>query len=176
MGRPFAALRYAALEGELTADGRAEWARSDNAVFDFGAGVAETIRMMTDDDGTARARGATDAAPSPADNENNASDQTPRRAARDGSKTAAKLETRMRRRAERLALDQVRHQELMDNRELRQARALSRRWFVLGRALDAAMAASPEQAAALRAVLEAYVTRPDELALLGWDEVGTRKP
>lgn len=131
--------------------------------------------MMTDDEGAARASAATNVAPSSADKENDAPEHKPR-SARDGSKTAAKLETRMRRRAERLALDQVRHQELIDNRELRQARALSRRWFVLGRALDAAMAASPQQAAALRAVLEAYVTRPDELALLGWDEAGGRKP
>jgi hypothetical protein len=176
MGRPFAALRYAALEGELTAGGRAECARRDDAVFDFGAGVAEAIRMMTDDESGANANAAPDGV--------SANDarvvETPasknRRGARDGSKTAAKLETRMRRRAERLALDQVRHQELMDNRELRQARALSRRWFVLGRALDAAMGASPEQAAALRAAVEAYVTRPDELALLGWDEAGATRP
>lgn len=87
---------------------------------------------------------------------------------RDGSKTAAKLETRMRRRAERMALDVARHQELLDNRELRQARSLTRRWFVLGRALDAAMSDDPENAAALRAAIEGYITRPDELALLGW--------
>ena len=147
MGRPLSALRYAALEGEQSA-GFGAHALGKESDADFEAVVAETLRM-TSDEGAGPQRAA-------------------RKHARDGSKTAAKLEDRMRRRAERLALDAVRHQELIDNRELRQARSLSRRWFVLGRALDAAMTHDANSAAALRAAIDPFVTRPDERALLGW--------
>lgn len=152
VGRTVRLLRYAALEDEVSAAFDAA-ASDESAVADFTAVVAEFGRMTSSDDPkdgakyAARASGAR---------------------VRDGSKTAAKLETRMRRRAERMALDVARHQELLDNRELRQARSLTRRWFVLGRALDAAMSDDPENAAALRAAIEGYITRPDELALLGW--------
>lgn len=91
-----------------------------------------------------------------------------RRPRRDGSKTAAKLEARIARRAERLALDQLRHQELLDNQESRKARSLSRRWFVLGRALDAALRADPSLEPIVRAALLPHLQRPDERALVGW--------
>lgn len=148
MWRPVSALRYAALEGEQSAGPGAIDALGEGAIADFGAVCAEIVRM-TSNDGAGPHHGA------------------PKRK-RDGSKTAAKLEDRMRRRAERLALDAVRHQELIDNRELRQARSLSRRWFVLGRALDAAMVNDEKFATALRAALSPLITRPDERALLGW--------
>ena len=152
MGRSTSALRYAALEGEQSAGLSDQFALGEGSDADFEAACAE-IKRMTSNEGAGPGRDA------------------PRRA-RDGSKTAAKLEDRMRLRAERLALDTVRHQEIMDNRELRQARSLSRRWFVLGRALDAAMAEDAQFAAALRAALSPHVTRPDERALLGWSQTG----
>lgn len=170
MGRVVQALRYAALEGELTAEVTADVLSQEDAVFAFRAGVTETIRMSDDETeplGEGRAASNDARALHPA---NDAGPPAPTKATRDGSKSAAKLEARMRRRAERLALDAVRHQELVDNRELRKARSLSRRWFVLGRALDAAMAENAEFAAALRAALDRYVARPDERALLGWAE------
>lgn len=145
MGRGMNALRYAALEGEMSAG---PGALDETCDADFEAVVAEFGRMTADDDTKTDAQRAT--------------------RARDGSKTAAKLEARMRRRAERMALDAARHQELMDNRELRQARSLTRRWFVLGRALDTALANNPEQWALVRALIEPHITRPDERALLGW--------
>lgn len=149
MERAVRALRYAALEGELATSFRVDLARDDGSSGAFEAVVAEIVRM-TNNEGTGPPR-------------------APKRV-RDGSKTAARLEDRMRRRAERMALDAVRHQELIDNRELRQARSLSRRWFVLGRAFDAALASDEKNAAALRAAIAPFVTRPDERALLGWGE------
>ncbi|KAF0183366.1 MAG: hypothetical protein FD160_985 [Caulobacteraceae bacterium] len=152
MGRPVSALRYAALEGEQSAGLSALHALGEGSDADFEAVCAEIVRM-TSDEGPGPQRGGA-------------------KRARDGSRTAAKLEDRMRRRAERLALDAVRHKELIDNRELRQARSLSRRWFVLGRALEAAMADDEKFAAALRAALSPHITRPDERALLGWSQTG----
>ncbi len=152
MGRSVGALRYAALEGEQSAGFSTLAVLGEGSFADFEAVCAETLRMTSNEGaGAAGARGS-----------------ARRKAPRDGSKTAAKLEARMQRRAERMALDAVRHQELLDNRELRQARSLSRRWFVLGRALHAAMEADPDAATALRAAIEPFIARPDERALLGW--------
>ena len=78
MGRGMNALRYAALEGEMSAG---PGALDETCDADFEAVVAEFGRMTTDDDTKTIAQRAT--------------------RARDGSKTAAKLEARMRRRAPR---------------------------------------------------------------------------
>lgn len=160
MGRPVRALRYAALDEELTAETGLEraWSRGGGSVF--GAGVAECLRMSDEHD-EAGPRFGDDAS-------GGGAGRAPQGARRDGAKTAAKLETRIKRRAERLALDQLRHQELLDNQQQRQARALSRRWFVLGRALDAAMAADPTLVATVRAALTPHLTRTDERTLIGW--------
>lgn len=178
MGRGMNALRYAALEGEVSAGPDAP---GETCEADFEAVVAEFGRMTADDERKrishsatrADANGAHDsasdsAAIEPSSEPRDEQRAGPRARPRDGSKTAAKLEARMRRRAERMALDAARHQELMDNRELRQARSLTRRWFVLGRAIDAALAHDPDKAALLRAWIEPHITRPDERALLGW--------
>lgn len=162
MGRPLRALRYAALDDALMMESGADEAWSVGHAGVFGAGVAECLRMSDEQDETALDLQAAERRGEAA--------RAPRGARRDGSKTAAKLETRIKRRAERLALDQLRHQELLDNQQQRQARTLSRRWFVLGRALDAHWQANPEAIAALRAALRPHILRADELALLGWDD------
>jgi len=150
-------LRYAALEGELSAGlGISTEVQGEGSDGSFEAVVAELLHM-TDDEGEGVRKPDT------------RREAARTKSARDGSKSVAKLETRMTRRAERMALDAVRHRELLDNRELRQARSLTRRWFVLGRALHAAMQADALQAAALRAAIEPFVFREDERALLGWE-------
>lgn len=89
----------------------------------------------------------------------------------DGTKSLARLETRMAARAMRAelrdAMDLLRQQELLENIDRRRARTRQRRWFVLGRALDEAMDIDPKLRAAILAALDAQLCRRDERVLMG---------
>lgn len=89
---------------------------------------------------------------------------------RNGEKTLARLEARMAARATRAAmrdaLDLLRQQELRDNIERRAVRTQQRRWFVLGRALDAAIARDLDLRQRVMAACDGHLTREDERRLL----------
>lgn len=68
------------------------------------------------------------------------------------------------------ALDLIRQQELLENIEMRRARTRQRRWYVIGRALDALMETDPALRRTLLELLDGHLTRRDERQLLGLPE------
>lgn len=89
----------------------------------------------------------------------------------DGSKSLARLEARMARRADRTALrdalDLIRQQELLENIETRRARTRQRRWYVLGRALEELMEGDATLRATVMSALDAHLQRREERQLFG---------
>jgi hypothetical protein len=93
--------------------------------------------------------------------------------ARDGRRTMAKTAARIAARdaaaAQRNALDWQRLEDLQARYDQRQALALKRRWFVLGRLIDEAMANDEQFRAAVLAMLRTAATRRDDRDALGLD-------
>jgi hypothetical protein len=93
--------------------------------------------------------------------------------ARDGrrsiEKTAARIAARDAAAARRNALDWQRLEDLQARYDQRQALALKRRWFVLGRLIDEAMANDEKFRAAVLAMLRTAATRRDDRDALGLD-------
>jgi len=93
--------------------------------------------------------------------------------ARDGSGSLLRLEQRMRARARRTqlreALDLARQDELLDAITHRHARRRQRRWYVLGRTLDALIEADTPLRMRLMALLDEHLVRTDERRLFGLD-------
>lgn len=162
MGRPGGLQRYAGLDLALSADERAHDACARGEVLEacFGAARAERQNMASEDgagEGPPRSGG--------------------RRAGRprgdpgDGTKSLARIEERMVKRADRTALrdalDLIRQQELLENIEARRARTRQRRWYVIGRALDELMEKDAALRAAILAALDRHLTRRDERQLVG---------
>lgn len=94
-----------------------------------------------------------------------------RETARDGSrsmeKTAARIAARDAAAARRNALDWQRLEDLQARYDQRQALALKRRWFVLGRLIDETMANNEKFRAAVLAVLRTAATRREDRDALG---------
>lgn len=132
MGRPGGLQRYAGLDSALSADAgaRETCARGEVLEACFGAARAEQ-QNMADEDGAGEGR-------PPRNNGRRAG--RPRGDPGDGTKSLARIEERMVKRADRTALrdalDLIRQQELLENIEARRARTRQRRWYVVGRALD----------------------------------------
>jgi hypothetical protein len=156
MGRPGGLLRYANLESASSAADGPRYARARDEVVDahFSAALAERQSMAEDETGEgARRPGRQRGDPG------------------DGSKSLARVEERMARRADRTALrdalDLIRQQELLENIEARRARTRQRRWYVIGRALDELMEADAALRDAVMAALDRHLVRRDERQLLG---------
>jgi hypothetical protein len=149
MGRPGGLQRYAGLDDTRPSSAPAEefCPRDDTHGAVFGADERDTTEAG------ARRRGRPKGDPG------------------DGTKSLARLEARMAARAMRAelrdAMDLLRQQDLLENIDRRRARTRQRRWFVLGRALDAAMANDAGLGAAIMAALDTQLSRRDERALMG---------
>lgn len=92
-------------------------------------------------------------------------------AQRDGQRSMERVASRIRKRYDKAlsqnAIDFVILEDLKDRAVQREALSLRRRWFVIGRALDAAMADDPALAGAIETILQAAELRQDERRLLG---------
>lgn len=97
-----------------------------------------------------------------------------RKEERDGSRSLLRLEQRMRARRRsaelREALDLVRQDELLDGIARRHARRRQRRWYVLGRTLDALMEEDTALRMRLLVLLDEHLVRDDERALFAFNE------
>lgn len=161
MGRPGGSLRYADLEIASPAAERPRHTRAQDDVVEarFKAKLAERQSMASDEAGEGR-RGA--ATPRPGRQRGDPGD---------GTKSLARIEARMAKRADRTALrdalDLIRQQELLENIEARRARTRQRRWYVIGRALDDLMAADTALRDAVMQALDRHLVRRDERQLLG---------
>lgn len=163
MGRPGGLQRYAGLDSALSAEASARkaCARGDVLEACFGAARVEQ-QNMADEDGAGEGR-------PPRNNGRRAG--RPRGDPGDGTKSLARIEERMVKRADRTALrdalDLIRQQELLENIEARRARTRQRRWYVIGRALDELMEKDAALRAAVLAALDRHLTRRDERQLVG---------
>ncbi|MBN8605727.1 MAG: hypothetical protein J0L81_02310 [Caulobacterales bacterium] len=162
MGRPGGLQRYAGLDPAPSADASAPNARVRGEVLEacFGAARVEQ-QNMADEDGAGEGP--------PRSNGRRAG--RPRGDPGDGTKSLARIEERMVKRADRTALrdalDLIRQQELLENIEARRARTRQRRWYVIGRALDELMEKDAALRAAVLAALDRHLTRRDERQLVG---------
>jgi hypothetical protein len=98
--------------------------------------------------------------------------------AESGVKTLARIEQRLQARLTRTqmrnALDLIRQQELLENMERRRARTQQRRWFVIGRAIDALMQEDAAFDAQITALLDRHLIRASERKLLDLASLATR--